>query len=247
MARPLSFYTARMHRGFPLVLMLVLSSCSILRENPKYQFASGVYNSKAVGKDVCKAYVHHTEENIRVYAVRKSGDSSCIDSIRYQPMVFEPQEVTPVAGKYYFSVNSFDLDVLTIPFKYRPVAQGFPRQFTTQLNGGFYLGYRRDVYMLHYHRKLLGPANLKTHHFGFSFGGFTGFGSTSMNPWVTGDQITSEYEGVAWSKGIAAIAGINNFTAGIALGWDHLIDKNKTLWIYQGKPWVGLVFGLSLN
>ena len=74
-----------------------------------------------------------------------------------------------------------------------------------------------------------------------------GIGSTAMNPWVTLDRIPIEYEGVTWAKGLAAIAGLNNFTAGLALGWDHLLDKNNRLWIYQGKPWVGFVFGLNLN
>jgi hypothetical protein len=68
-----------------------------------------------------------------------------------------------------------------------------------------------------------------------------------MNPWVTENQITQEYDGVVWSKGIAGIIGIDNFTIGLALGWDHLLDKNKNYWIYQGKPWLGLAFGLNLN
>lgn len=237
-----------MDRGFALMLMLVfLSSCSVWRPNPKYQFASGVYNSRVMGKGVCKVYVHHEDDNIKVYAARKAKLSYRLDSVLHQPLNFVPLETGAVNTRTSFYKNSFDVDFLTIPFKYRPPAQGFPRQFTTQLNGGLFLGYRSDIYVLHYNRNLLGIANRRTHHIGFSVGGFTGLGSTSMNPWVTGDRITSEYEGVAWSKGAAAIVGLNNFTAGIAVGWDHLVDKNKSVWIYQGKSWIGLVFGLNLN
>ncbi|WP_157766391.1 hypothetical protein [Pedobacter ginsengisoli] len=32
-----------------------------------------------------------------------------------------------------------------------------------------------------------------------------------------------------------------------SLGLDMLTDKNRTNWIYQGKPWVGILFGITLN
>jgi hypothetical protein len=48
-------------------------------------------------------------------------------------------------------------------------------------------------------------------------------------------------------KGIAGIIGINNFTLGLAVGFDNLLDKNKKVWVYQGKPWLGLAFGLNSN
>ena len=68
-----------------------------------------------------------------------------------------------------------------------------------------------------------------------------------MNPWVTSDRVQIEYEGIIWTKGIAGLVGLNNFTVGLALGWDHLLDQNRKDWIYQQKPWLGFVFGLNLN
>jgi hypothetical protein len=50
-----------------------------------------------------------------------------------------------------------------------------------------------------------------------------------------------------WSKGVALIMAIGKFTSGLSIGWDNLLDKNNKSWIYEGKPWVGLVFGLNLN
>lgn len=230
-----------------LILILLVSSCAVVNQSPKYNFASGVYSSKVFDSGSKKVYVDHSGETIKVYAGYGGSKRFRIDSVNYRLLSFGEREMDSLSVKPSFLQTSFDVDVLTIPFKYRFRTNGFPRQFTTQLNGGVYFGYRSDVYVLHYNKDLLGMSSRNTTHFGFSFGGFTGIGSTTMNPWVARDQITIEYEGVAWSKGFAAIAGLNNFTAGIALGWDHLLDQNKRHWIYQGKPWVGLVFGLNLN
>ena len=34
---------------------------------------------------------------------------------------------------------------------------------------------------------------------------------------------------------------------GFAVGADRLLDRNADRWIHEGKPWLGLVFGLNLN
>lgn len=230
-----------------LIMLFLLSSCALINQSPKYNFASGVYTSKVFDSGSKKVYVDHSAENITVYAGTISGKGFRVDSVNYKPLLFGEREMDSIAAKPSFLQTSFDIDVLTIPFKYRFSTNGFPKQFTTQLNGGLYLGYRSDIYVLHYNKSPLGISTRSINHFGFSVGGFTGIGSTTMNSWVARDQITIEYEGVAWSKGVAAIAGLNNFTAGVAVGWDHLLDQNKVHWIYQGKPWVGFVFGLNLN
>ncbi len=68
-----------------------------------------------------------------------------------------------------------------------------------------------------------------------------------MNPYVTNNQVNSEYDGLVIPNGLAAIVGINNLSVGILLGTDYLLDRNKRFWIYQGKPWVGLSVGLNIN
>jgi hypothetical protein len=84
-------------------------------------------------------------------------------------------------------------------------------------------------------------------HFGYSIGFFGGLGATSMNPSVTNNLVTIEYDGVVITKGIAGLIGIGNLTFGAAVGLDHLMDKNRKAWIYQRKPWVGFTLGLNLN
>jgi hypothetical protein len=219
----------------------------MLRESSKYQFTDGKYSSKVIGKGVQQVYVEYEEEKIHVYPLKKAGHQYLIDRSNYKPLSFGRSEINSINVRPSFRQTSFDIDFLTIPFKYRFPAKGFPRQFNTNLNGGVYLGYRSDIYVLHYATNPLGISSRNTTHVGFSFGGFTGLGGTAMNPWVTNDQIAIEYDGVVWTKGVAGIIGLNNFSTGLAVGWDHLLDRNKKFWIYQGKPWVGFVFGLNLN
>ncbi|MCF0052640.1 hypothetical protein LXM25_21390 [Dyadobacter sp. LJ53] len=159
------------------------------------------------------------------------------------PQVISQSSINSV----YFKQSSFDVDFLSIPFKYRPAKSGIPNQFNTNLNGAVYVGYRNDIYQLSFRKTPLNKYQRETRHYGISYGFFTGLGGTAMNPSVTDNQISIEYDGLVWGKGIAGIIGINNFTVGLALGFDNLLDENKKVWIYQGKPWLGLAFGLNLN
>ncbi|MCE6991868.1 hypothetical protein [Dyadobacter sp. CY323] len=143
--------------------------------------------------------------------------------------------------------KGFDVDIMTIPIKFRPSTSSFPKQFSNHLNGDVYLGYRTDLYRLSFEKDPIGRIHEKVKHYGLSGGFMTGFGLTPMNSWVTNNGINIEYDGLVWSKGIAVIMGLEKFTFGLIGGIDHLLDENKQLWIYQGKPYVGLAVGLNLN
>ncbi|MBX9852704.1 MAG: hypothetical protein K2X86_13240 [Cytophagaceae bacterium] len=39
----------------------------------------------------------------------------------------------------------------------------------------------------------------------------------------------------------------HKFNAGLALGFGYLTDHNNDIWIYQNKPWIGVLAGLNLN
>ncbi|MCH7396402.1 hypothetical protein MM236_00305 [Belliella sp. DSM 107340] len=118
---------------------------------------------------------------------------------------------------------------------------------STNLNASVYAGYRTDFYSLKYSRNKFGQQERKTRHYGLSFGAFSGFGSSPITPWFTNDQITEEYDGLVWSNGLAFSIGIDYLNLGFALGWDRLLDKNSNLWIYQRKPWLGLIIGININ
>ena len=76
---------------------------------------------------------------------------------------------------------------------------------------------------------------------------FSGLGNTAMTPSTTRNGIMTEYDGLILQKGVASIIAVNKLTLGLSIGFDNLLDQNKNVWIYQNKPWYGLMLGLNLN
>jgi hypothetical protein len=93
----------------------------------------------------------------------------------------------------------------------------------------------------------LGYYNRHITHYGLSFGGFAGVGSTAVNDWTTIPSVNKEYDGVVFSKGLGVLIGINKLNFGLTVGWDNLLDKYKKQWIYQNRAWYGIALGLNLN
>lgn len=228
-----------------LLIIALFSSCGVIKNSPKYQLANGYYKSKSFSTKTEKVYIDNEEDTVYIYKYDKQLKT--VDTSSKSRLVFAQKTSRINDNSKYFRQPSFDVDFVTMPFKYRPTQRGFPQQFNTNLNGAVYFGLRNDVYQLKYKETPLRKFERQTTHYGFSFGLFTGIGGTAINPWVTNNVVGYEYDGVAWSKGISAIIGINNFTIGLALGFDDLLDENKSFWIYQQKPWMGLAFGLNLN
>ena len=230
-------------RLFTFILIFELTGCAI-KETPKYQLTDGFYKSSTFKSESRKVYIDNKEDTIFIYTM--SGETGLVDTLGGKHSFPQISSRSQVKSSYYRQA-SFDIDILTIPFKFRGERFDMPRQFNTNLNGAVYAGYRNDIYQLSFRRNPLGKYPRQTQHYGISYGLFTGFGGTAINQWVTRSGVTSEYDGVVWSKGLAGIIGFNNVTIGLALGFDNLLDKNKRLWVYQKKPWLGLAFGLNLN
>lgn len=228
--------------------ILFCSSCSVLEQKSKQQLSSGIYKSTTFDDKKKSVYIDNKEETVVIYPINKDEKGNLIiDTLHHKKQIYLEQYNSDHIKSSVFLKNSFDVDFLTIPFKYRPAQKDLPNQFTTNLNGEVYFGYRTDAYSLDYKLNPFQKFNRNINHYAFSFGLFTGFGGTAMNPSVTQEKIMKEYDGVVWSKGIAGIIGVNNFTIGIAIGYDNLLDQNKQYWIYQNKLWYGLAFGLNLN
>lgn len=68
-----------------------------------------------------------------------------------------------------------------------------------------------------------------------------------MSPTTTAHQTDEEYDGVVLQKGIAGVIEVNNFTLGIALGFDNLLSSDRKIWIYENKPYFALSVGLDIN
>ncbi len=212
--------------GWCVPLILICTACST---TSKFELTEGTYEFR--------------QEGLPFKRVDLLFDSN--DSIR----IFEKS--IPVAIKIdmpqYFRLKTFDLDAVTVPFKFRPEASLLPRQLTTDFNGNIYLGYRVDRIKLTYQNTPLGSRQ-KLKEIGFSAGVFGGLGTTFISPWTTTDPaFTDEYNGCILSRGLAFLVGVNNLTFGLGVGWDYLTDRDKDIWIYQNKPWYGFTIGLNVN
>lgn len=226
--------------------ILLLSSCTSLRESSKYEFQSSMYYSSIIPSSENKVYLNVEEDSIEVFPVRRVRGREEIGS---QPVEVLAEESVSSArrGSHSFYNPSFDLDFVSMPLKYRFKTESVPRQLTTNFNGAAYLGFRNDFFRIRYKRTPLNEMERSIRHFGASIGGFAGISSEPVNPWVTRNAVAIEYDGVVFSTGFAWITGVNNLTAGIAVGFDYLLDANRQHWVYQGKPWFGVVVGINLN
>lgn len=228
---------------FICLIIMTATGCSILKPGAKYQLSDGYYQTNGIN-GVNRAYVYSRDSTIKVYPM--SGTRH-IDTLRQHAVVYGQIEPDSFKRTPFFTKSSFDIDFLTIPIKYRFPSEGFPRQLNANLNGGLYIGYRRDFYILNYNVSPMGVSTRSITHLGVSAGGFLGLGNTFISQYMTGGAVQSEYDGVVFNKGFAAIVALNRFTAGLAVGWDRLLDRNSRYWIYNEKPWVGIVLGLNLN
>lgn len=229
-----------------LSLNLLFSGCNILQDVSLNEMERGKYKLSASDKSSEKIYADWNNDTLVLYSLnnlKANGKNREVTDV----LAF-PEKITE---NNFNSVKllqaSFDLDFITVLFKYRPGQGNLPRQLNSDLSGGIYMGYRRDIFNLYYEKNPAEIFHREVSHFGYSFGIFSGIGATAMNPWVTNNNITDEYEGVVWMNGIAGIVGVGQFTLGLTLGWDYLLDHNRKFWIYQNKPWLGLSVGINLN
>ena len=141
-----------------------------------------------------------------------------------------------------------DLDVFTIPFKVRPPQGGVPVQLNTNFNAAIYVGRRLDFYSLRTKRTTPFGATPHVRATGIGYGAFVGAGSTFITNDVAGQRATTaDYEGLVLHGGLAFIYDARAFNIGLATGLDQLLGPDGPHWVYQHKPWFGVLFGLDLN
>lgn len=146
--------------------------------------------------------------------------------------------------KYRFT--SLDIDLITVPFKYRLGQQGQESSLIANTNIGGYVGLRID-YGRHRNIHFRRATKSETSTSSLGFGGFVMINSAIINAANTNGQVADEYDGLGVSYGAAGIVGYQSITFGVALGFEVLVDRNAAYWIYNHKPWVGFVIGLNLN
>jgi hypothetical protein len=228
------------------VVVFLLSGCSSVKDSPKFDFNDGVYLTKIDGKKQ-HVYVENSNDSVAVYSLQKGWHRLPPENSLKRLKTYSVNNTSQNTGSHRYWQNSFDIDFLTMPIKFRPSTQSFPKQFSNNVNGIIYLGYRNDSYSLSYKKNPVGRLSQRIKHYGISGGFVTGIGATAMNPWVTNNYLSIEYDGLIWSKGLAIVMGVDKFTFALIGAVDHLLDKNRSAWIYQGKPYLGLGVGLNLN
>lgn len=228
-----------------VILTGALSGCAVVKKTAEHDLASGFYIQKTAGEQV-KVYGDTEQADIRIYRVIE-GDNQLFADTLFQTDLYLKEAKSPHPAGVTLVKRTFDLDVLTTPLKWRFAMAGIPPQMNATVNGSIFAGYRTDIYKISYQPDPLRTAVRHVNRVGYSVGLFSGIGNTWLSPSTTGGQLAYEYDGIVWSKGVAGIIGINRLTVGITVGTDHLADGNREVWIYQGKPWIGLSFGLNLN
>ncbi|OUJ71647.1 hypothetical protein BXP70_21445 [Hymenobacter crusticola] len=184
--------------------------------------------------------------NQRVY-VRQPSDS----------LVFTPYSTQPAPTSIRYQLQPdhhvllldrrLDLDVFTIPVKVRPPRAGVPVQLNSNFNAALYLGRRLNFYYLSRQNITPWQQAPRIRATGIGYGGFLGLGSTLITGDVTRQQAGPEYEGLVLHAGLATLYDAHIFNVGLAAGFDHLIGPDRRYWIYQHRPWLGLLFSLDLN
>jgi len=174
------------------------------------------------------------------------------DSLIFTPYSTQP---TPPTIQYRLQPDHhvllldrrLDLDVFTIPVKVRPPRAGVPVQLNSNFNAALYLGRRFNFYYLSRQSVTPWQQAPRIRATGLGYGGFLGLGSTLITGDVTRQQAGPEYEGLVLHAGLATLYDARIFNVGLAAGLDHLIGPDRRFWIYQHRPWLGLLFSLDLN
>lgn len=158
-----------------------------------------------------------------------------------------PDYLKSLTTKTTFVLHSFDIDAFTTPFKFRPGRRDMPPQMNTTFNGAFYMGRRSDHFVYGKQKNIKGIERKFTQKTGYGFGAFAGVGSVFISPKVLSGAIDYEYDGFVFEYGTALLISYGNINTGLAIAADALIDRNRTKWIYQNQPWVGIIIGFNLN
>lgn len=143
--------------------------------------------------------------------------------------------------------RQFDFDIFTLPFKVRPGREELPVQLNTNFNAALYFGRRLDFFHLNRHRSPSGRTAPLIRTVGLGYGLFTGLGSSFITADLTHQHAIVDYEGFVVHSGFAAIYDARVFNVGMAVGIDQLLGTDADYWLYQRRPWFGLLFGLNLN
>ncbi len=131
---------------FCLQIIFFFVSCNLLKENSTYELNNGRYKSTLTGKPK-DFWVLYNDTLLTLYPFQNKKEVN-----KNEPLQFLFNESVKLGSPAFLilSKTSFDVDVLTIPFKYRPSKKGFPNQLNTNFSGAVYAGLRKDKYRFYF-------------------------------------------------------------------------------------------------
>ncbi len=224
---------------------LLVSGCAPFDEIYSHEFSSGYFKLKRTDASSENVYLKETDDSLIVYPVTCTGSSKKIELSL--PRVEHIANIGP--GEYLYNSTfvktSPDIDLSSVVLKFRPAAANVPPQLNANVNGVIYTGFRKDYFKIKVKPSWIDEELPYIRQTGFDFGIFAGIGITPVNPTVTGSGTMLEYDGIIFQKGFSVFATYEHISVGLALGFDNLLDHNKSVWIYNNKPWIGLVLGIA--
>jgi hypothetical protein len=229
---------------FGLVVLLSVS-CASLGKLSRHDFESGFYKLKVQGAAPSRVYAEVTEDSIIVYPVTSDGKSEFPNTSTSLSTRVSRIKKDSYFYRSSFTNNSFDIDLTSIIFKSRHSRDDVPNQFSADLDVAVYLGFRKDFYNIVSPVHPFHEEKSFIRQIGFDIGLFAGIGSSPVNPTVTNNIVSQEYDAMIFQKGFAGFISINKISIGLAVGFDNLIDKSRSLWIYNQKPYLGLIISVS--
>ena len=228
-----------------VILGFLLTSCGAIQKATNHGLNDGNYRLKLPGGEKENVYAAVSADTIATYAISKKAQSTG----NVTPKIFYLTSTSehPATSDFTLIKSDWDFDITSVLFKYRFSTKTLPAELNSNLNLAGYVGYKKEIFQFRDSESPDRKHKTKSQHYSFDGGLFTGFGSTHMNPSTTNDYLQKEYEGFIWQYGGAVFGKWNIFTLGVGLGFDCLLDKNRKYWIYQNKPWMGLLIGLTLS
>jgi len=193
------------------------------------------------GKPAVKVYVDVPDTSVDIYMNTAAGMQ--LPDLRYPLGTSQGFNAAPVV----FRKQSLDIDISTILLKYRPGREGIPPQLQTDLNVAMFAGWRHDRYRLSGRIDPLGRKHTGLSGMGFDVGAFMGAGTTFVGPFTTANRTQLEYSGMIMQAGLAGFIESDIASFGLAAGIDQLMNRDKSIWIYNRKPWIGFMVGIALN
>ena len=237
-----------MRRSIILVfgLVTILSvSCVSLGKLSRHGFNSGFYKLKVHGAKPSRVYVETIEDSVIIYPVITEGKKEFPNTASSQGIRISRIKIDNYFYKSCFINNTIDVDLTSILFKFRRSRDDVPNQFSADLDFAVYAGFRKDFYKIVSPVHPFNEARSSLRIIGYDVGIFAGIGSSPVNPTVTNNKIRQEYHAMIFQKGVAGFISINKLSLGLAVGFDNLLDKNKSLWIYNQKSYLGLIISVS--